>query len=94
MDKVDTDKDDFISELELHEWIANVTRNYTLKDAETRWKVYDPENTGFVSLESIINTSYGALLACKNLNLIQLTTIIIQIIIIIMNRFMISFVII
>jgi len=60
--KIDVDKDGFITESELHDWIVNVTKRYHLKDVETRWKVYDPENRGFISLDSVINTNYGSLL--------------------------------
>ena len=64
-EKIDVDKDGFITESELHDWIVNVTKRYHLKDVETRWKVYDPENRGFISLDSVINTNYGSLLQCK-----------------------------
>jgi hypothetical protein len=54
-----------VTENELQNWIRNISKVYLLKDVETRWKAYDPNNTGSFTLDTLLDVNYGALKFCK-----------------------------
>ncbi|XP_060928013.1 calumenin-A-like [Limanda limanda] len=60
VDRIDADKDDFISEDELKIWIQNVQRNYTNGQVEDRWKDFDTDEDGLISWDEYKNVSYGS----------------------------------
>jgi Ca2+-binding EF-hand superfamily protein len=50
---------------ELQSWIRNVSKLYMMKNVESRWKTYDPNNTGSISIDSLLAVNYGSLQFCK-----------------------------
>ncbi|XP_053275996.1 calumenin-A isoform X2 [Pleuronectes platessa] len=59
VDRIDVDKDDFISEDELKTWIQNVQRNYTNGQVEDRWSDFDTDEDGLISWDEYKNVTYG-----------------------------------
>lgn len=44
VDKIDQDKDGFITLVELKDWIRYTQRRYIADDVERQWKQHNPEN--------------------------------------------------
>lgn len=59
MERIDTDKDGFVSHAELHYWIKHRQRRYVQENVDKHWKEYDRNQDGKISWEEYKNTTYG-----------------------------------
>ena len=62
MERIDTDKDGFVSHGELHQWIKHRQRRYIEENVDKHWKEYDQNKDGRVGWEEYKNTTYGVYL--------------------------------
>lgn len=59
VDKVDADKDGFVSLQELKEWIQFTQKRYIVDDAERQWKGLNPDNKPTLSWHKYKKVTYG-----------------------------------
>uniref|UniRef100_UPI0037E89506 reticulocalbin-3 isoform X1 n=1 Tax=Semicossyphus pulcher TaxID=241346 RepID=UPI0037E89506 len=59
VDRIDTDKDGFVSHSELHYWIKHRQRRYIEENVNKHWNEYDMNQDGKISWEEYKNTTYG-----------------------------------
>uniref|UniRef100_A0A8C1PJG1 Reticulocalbin 3, EF-hand calcium binding domain n=1 Tax=Cyprinus carpio TaxID=7962 RepID=A0A8C1PJG1_CYPCA len=59
VDRIDTDKDGFISHAELHHWIKHRQRKYIEENVDKHWKEYDQNKDGKIGWIEYKNTTYG-----------------------------------
>lgn len=59
VERIDTDKDGFVSHAELHQWIKHRQRRYIEENVDKHWKEYDQNKDGKVGWEEYKNTTYG-----------------------------------
>ncbi|XP_040918056.1 reticulocalbin-3 isoform X2 [Toxotes jaculatrix] len=59
VDRIDTDKDGFVSHAELHYWIKHRQRRYIEENVNKHWKDYDKNQDDKISWEEYKNTTYG-----------------------------------
>ncbi|RXN33673.1 reticulocalbin-1-like isoform X1 [Labeo rohita] len=59
VDRIDTDKDGFISHAELHYWIKHRQRRYIEENVNKHWKEYDQNKDGKIGWIEYKNTTYG-----------------------------------
>ncbi|XP_075888785.1 reticulocalbin-3 isoform X2 [Nelusetta ayraudi] len=59
VERIDTDKDGFVSHSELHYWIKHRQRRYIQENVDKHWKDYDKNQDGQISWEEYKNTTYG-----------------------------------
>ncbi|XP_042259724.1 calumenin-A [Thunnus albacares] len=62
VDKMDSNKDGFISEEELKVWIKNAQKKHIYDSVEHQWKDFDLNNDGQISWEEYKNVTYGSYL--------------------------------
>nr|XP_016993252.2 calumenin-B [Drosophila takahashii] len=59
VDRIDEDKDGFVTLAELKNWIAYTQRRYIEEDVGRLWKQHNPENNTTISWDSYRETVYG-----------------------------------
>lgn len=59
VERIDTNKDGFVSHGELHQWIKHRQRRYIEENVDKHWKEYDQNKDGKVGWEEYKNTTYG-----------------------------------
>ncbi|XP_008288435.1 reticulocalbin-3 isoform X3 [Stegastes partitus] len=59
VDRIDTDKDGYISHAELHYWIKHRQRRYIEENVNKHWHDYDKNQDGKIGWEEYKNTTYG-----------------------------------
>ncbi|XP_072549523.1 reticulocalbin-3 isoform X2 [Salminus brasiliensis] len=59
VDRIDTDKDGFVSHAELHHWIKHRQRRYIEENVDKHWKEYDQDKDGRIAWTEYKNTTYG-----------------------------------
>lgn len=59
VDKIDTDKDGFVSHAELHHWIKHRQRRYIEENVDKHWNEYDQNKDGKIGWIEYKNTTYG-----------------------------------
>lgn len=59
VDRIDTDKDGYVSHAELHYWIRHRQRRYIEENVNKHWKDYDKNQDGKIGWEEYKNTTYG-----------------------------------
>lgn len=59
VDRIDTDKDGYVSHAELHYWIRHRQRRYIEETVNKHWKDYDKNQDGKIGWEEYKNTTYG-----------------------------------
>ncbi|XP_016124553.1 reticulocalbin-1-like isoform X1 [Sinocyclocheilus grahami] len=59
VDRIDTDKDGFISHAELHHWIKHRQSRYIEENVDKHWKEYDQNKDGKIGWIEYKNTTYG-----------------------------------
>lgn len=59
VDKIDSNKDNTITEEELKKWIQYVQRRYITTDTERMWKDHEPESDGSLLWESYQKRTFG-----------------------------------
>ncbi|KAM9457523.1 reticulocalbin-3 isoform 3-T3 [Clarias gariepinus] len=62
VERIDTDKDGFVSHAELHYWIKHRQRRYIEENVNKHWKEYDQNKDGKISWVEYKNTTYGTYL--------------------------------
>jgi Ca2+-binding EF-hand superfamily protein len=64
-DKIDVNNDSLVIEEELYSWIQNINNLSIDEEIEKRWKLYDPDRKGFITIETILKINYDALNYCN-----------------------------
>lgn len=59
MDRIDTDKDGYVTHPELHQWIKHRQRRYIEENVNKHWKDYDQNRDDKIAWEEYKNTTYG-----------------------------------
>lgn len=59
VDKIDTDKDGFVTEAELEEWVRHVANRYIMDDVMRQWTHYDQDNNGYVTWQEFRDATFG-----------------------------------
>ncbi|XP_060882588.1 reticulocalbin-3 isoform X2 [Labrus mixtus] len=59
VDRIDMDKDGFVSHGELHYWIKHRQRRYIEENVNKHWNDYDKNQDGKIAWEEYKNTTYG-----------------------------------
>ncbi|XP_003966417.2 reticulocalbin-3 isoform X2 [Takifugu rubripes] len=59
VDRIDTDKDGYVSHAELHYWIKHRQRRYIEENVNKNWKDYDKNQDDKIGWEEYKNTTYG-----------------------------------
>uniref|UniRef100_A0AAQ4PYY6 EF-hand domain-containing protein n=1 Tax=Gasterosteus aculeatus aculeatus TaxID=481459 RepID=A0AAQ4PYY6_GASAC len=59
VERIDMDKDGYISHAELHYWIKHRQRRYIEENVNKHWKDYDKNQDGKIGWEEYKNTTYG-----------------------------------
>lgn len=59
VEKIDTDKDMFVSEKELIAWIKYIQKSYVSEDAKNQWANYGKSEKDTLSWEEYANRTYG-----------------------------------
>ncbi|XP_049888194.1 calumenin-B [Pectinophora gossypiella] len=59
VDKIDSDKDGFVSLVELKDWIRYTQRRYIDEDVERHWRQHNPNNDGEIPWETYRKNVYG-----------------------------------
>lgn len=62
MDKIDSNKDDFVSEDELKLWIKLVQKKHVYDSVQRQWSDFDIDNNGLISWDEYKNVTYGSFL--------------------------------
>ncbi|XP_009959578.1 PREDICTED: calumenin-like, partial [Leptosomus discolor] len=62
VDKIDTDKDGFVTEGELKAWIKKAQKKYVYDSVERQWQEFDMNQDGFISWDEYRNVTYGTYL--------------------------------
>lgn len=62
VDKIDADKDGFVTEDELKAWIKKSQRRYIYENVERQWKDFDLNSDDLISWEEYRNVTYGSYL--------------------------------
>lgn len=65
MERIDTNKDGYVSHTELHHWIKHRQRRYIEENVNKNWKDYDQNQDGKIGWEEYKNTTYGYYLGNK-----------------------------
>jgi len=59
VDKIDKDKDGFVTEQELKEWIQYVQRRYIVTDTERMWKDHEPDSDDTLTWSGYQKRTFG-----------------------------------
>ncbi|XP_043955021.1 reticulocalbin-3 isoform X1 [Gambusia affinis] len=59
VDRIDTDKDGYVTHPELHQWIKHRQRRYIEENVNKHWKDYDQNRDDKIAWEEYKNTTYG-----------------------------------
>lgn len=62
MDKIDSNKDDFVSEDELKLWIKLVQKKHVYDSVQRQWSDFDIDDNGLISWDEYKNVTYGSFL--------------------------------
>lgn len=62
VDKIDTNRDGFVSEEELKAWIRNAQRKHIYDSVEHQWKDFDLNGDSRISWDEYRNVTYGSYL--------------------------------
>ncbi|KAL8222544.1 UNVERIFIED_CONTAM: hypothetical protein K2H54_077322 [Gekko kuhli] len=62
LDKIDADKDGFVTEGELKAWIKKAQKKYVYDNVERQWQEFDTDHDGLISWDEYRNVTYGTYL--------------------------------
>ncbi|TKS90366.1 Calumenin-A Precursor [Collichthys lucidus] len=62
VDKIDSNKDGFVSEDEMKVWINNAHKKHIYNSVESQWKDFDMNDDGLISWNEYKNVTYGSYL--------------------------------
>ncbi|ELK13874.1 Calumenin [Pteropus alecto] len=62
LDKIDADKDGFVTEGELKSWIKHAQKKYIYGNVENQWQEFDMNQDGLISWDEYRNVTYGTYL--------------------------------
>jgi Ca2+-binding EF-hand superfamily protein len=60
-DKIDTNKDGFMEPTELKKWIQWTQRRFIVRDAETQWRIHNPDGKEKIAWSEYKRANYGFL---------------------------------
>ncbi|KAG7276628.1 hypothetical protein CRUP_025852 [Coryphaenoides rupestris] len=66
VDKIDDNKDGFVTEQELNTWIKMAQKRYIYNDVDRQWKDLDENNDNKISWEEYKNITYGSYMEDDN----------------------------
>lgn len=61
VEKIDKNKDGFVTQQELKDWIQFTQKRYILEDADKQWKNHNPDQKENISWEEYKKSTYGYL---------------------------------
>lgn len=59
MKKIDKDKDGFVTEQELKDWVDYTQSKYIWDDTDRQWKDHDQDDDGRLTWAEYMKTTYG-----------------------------------
>ncbi|CAH2260530.1 jg18254 [Pararge aegeria aegeria] len=59
VDQIDSDKDGFVSLVELKDWIRYTQKRYIEEDVDRHWRQHNPDNEEFITWETYKKNVYG-----------------------------------
>ena len=59
MDKIDTDRDGFVSDKEMIAWIKYIQKSYVSEDAKAQWEHLNKKDKDVMTWEEYAKTTYG-----------------------------------
>ncbi|TDH03504.1 hypothetical protein EPR50_G00163330 [Perca flavescens] len=59
VERIDKDRDGYVSHAELHSWIRHRQRRYIQENVDKHWKDYDKDQDGKIAWDEYKNTTYG-----------------------------------
>lgn len=59
VDKIDTDKDGFVSEKEMIAWIKYIQKSYVSEDAKHQWENMEKKDKNVMSWDDYAKVTYG-----------------------------------
>ncbi|XP_037111189.1 calumenin-B-like [Syngnathus acus] len=62
VERIDEDKDGFVTEEEMKKWIKHAQKRWIYEDVDRQWKTHDLDQDGKVSWEEYKNATYGYIL--------------------------------
>lgn len=62
VDRIDEDKDGYVTADEMKRWIKHAQKRWIYDDVDRQWKSHDLNGDGFVSWEEYKNATYGYIL--------------------------------
>lgn len=62
VERIDEDKDGFVSVEEMKKWIKHAQKRWIYDDVDRQWKSHDLNGDGVVSWEEYKNATYGYIL--------------------------------
>lgn len=62
VNKIDSDKDGFVTEGELKAWIKKAQKKYVYDNVEHQWQEYDMNQDGLIAWDEYRNVTYGTYL--------------------------------
>lgn len=68
VDKIDNNKDGYVSEEELKVWIHNAQQKYIFDNVQNQWNDFDVNNDGHISWDEYKNVTYGSYLGNNQLS--------------------------
>lgn len=71
MDRIDTNKDGYVSHSELHYWIKHRQRRYIEENVNKHWHDYDKNQDDKIAWGEYKNTTYGFYLGNRPLPLLR-----------------------
>lgn len=62
VDRIDDDKDGFVTEAEMKQWIKHAQRRWVYEDVDRQFKSHDNDGDNLISWEEYKNATYGYLM--------------------------------
>lgn len=59
VDRIDDDKDGFVTEAEMKAWIKHAQRRWVYEDVDRQFKTHDIDGDNLISWEEYKNATYG-----------------------------------
>jgi Ca2+-binding EF-hand superfamily protein len=66
VDRIDTDKDGFLTERELEVWVGHVGKRYIMDDVMRLWPHYDEDEDGYITFDEYKKSAFGETVEDEN----------------------------